>query len=122
MTSIRLFTDEDVYGAIAPALRRAGFDVVSTPEAGRLRESDESQLQWAANEGRAIVTFNVAHFAGIHAAWSRSGRHHAGIIVSSQRPIGDLLRRLLHLGNSLDADAIVDCLEFLGDWSVSSTG
>jgi hypothetical protein len=116
MTTIRLFTDEDVYGAVAVALRRAGVDAVSTPEAGRLRESDDSQLQWAANEGRVLVTFNVAHFAGMHAAWLRGGRHHAGIVVSSQRPIGELLRRLLHLGNTLDADAIQDRLEFLSDW------
>jgi len=34
MTPIRFFTDEDVYGAIAPALRTAGFDAVSTPEFG----------------------------------------------------------------------------------------
>lgn len=116
MTAIRFFTDEDLYGAIAPALRRAGFDAVSTPEASRLRESDESQLLWAANEGRVLVSFNVAHFALIHAAWLRGGRHHAGVVVSVQRPIGDLLRRLLHLGNTLAADAIQDRLEFLSDW------
>ena len=116
MTAIRLFTDEDVYGAIAPALRRACFDAVSTPEASRLRESDESQLLWSTNEGRVLVTFNVAHFAGMHAAWLRSGCHHAGIAVSVQRPIGDVLRRLLHLANKLDADAMRDRLEFLSDW------
>ncbi len=116
MASIRFFTDEDVYGSIAPALRRSGFDAMSTPEASRLCESDESQLLWAANQGRVLVTFNVAHFTGMHAAWLRGGRHHTGIVVSIQRPIGDLLRRLLHLGNTLDADATRDRLEFLSDW------
>ena len=116
MTSPRFFTDEDIYGAIAPALRRAGFDAVSTPESGRLRKSDESQLLWATNEGRVMVTFNVAHFSNVHLAWLRSGRHHAGIVVSSQRPIGDALRRLLHLANTLDANAMRDRLEFLSDW------
>ncbi len=101
---------------MAVALRRAGFDAVSTPETGRLRESDESQLVWAANERRVLVTFNVAHFAGMHAAWLRGSRHHAGIAVSAQRPIGDMLRRLLHLANTLDADAMRDRLEFLSDW------
>src|SRR3990172_6957711 len=103
MTASRLITDEDLYGAIAPALRRAGFDALSTPEAGRLRDSDESQLLWATNEGRVLVTFNVAHFAGMHAVWLRSGRHHAGIVVSAQRPIGDVLRRLLHFSTTLDS-------------------
>jgi hypothetical protein len=82
MTAIRFFTDEDVYGSVAGALRRAGYDAVSTPEAGRLRESDESQLHWAATEGRALVTFNVGHFAAQHAEWMRCGLYHAGIIVS----------------------------------------
>ena len=27
-------------------------------------QSDESQLEWAAAEGRVLITFNVAHFAG----------------------------------------------------------
>jgi hypothetical protein len=116
MSQPRFFTDEDSYGVTAVALRRAGFDAVSTPEAGRLRKSDESQLEWASQEGRVLVTFNVGHFADRHADWLRQGRHHAGIVVSSQRPIGDLLRRLLHLAGTLDAEAMRDRLEFLSDW------
>ncbi len=116
MSAPRLFTDEDVYAAIAPALRKASRDAVSTPEAGRLGESDESQLTYAADEGRVLVTFNVAHFAALHAAWMAEARHHAGIVVSTQRPIGDLLRRILHLTGTLDADAMQDRLEYLSDW------
>ncbi len=116
MSALCLFTDEDVYAAIAPALRRAGLDAVSTPEAGRLGESDESQLAYAANEERILVTFNVAHFAALHAAWLAEGRHHAGIIVSTQRPIGDLLRRILNLAGALDAENMQDRLEYLSDW------
>lgn len=110
------FTDEDVYAAIAPALRKAGLDALSSAEAGRLGESDESQLAFAAGQGRVLVTFNVAHFAAIHAAWLRQGRHHAGIVVSRQRPIGDILRQLLHLARTLDAETVENRLEYLGDW------
>lgn len=46
MTQVRFFTDEDVYGAISVALRKAGIDAISTPEAGRLGETDEAQLEW----------------------------------------------------------------------------
>ena len=116
MTPIRFFTDEDVYGAIAPALRAAGFDAVSTPEVGRLGESDESQLLWSTQEGRVLVSFNVAHFADLHSRWLLSGQHHAGMIVSIQRTIGDTLRRLTQLGNTLDGDAMRGRLEFLSDW------
>jgi len=116
MSAIRFFTDEDVYGSIAGALRRAGFDAVSTPESGRLRESDESQLQWAATKDYAFTTFNVGHFSRLHSDWVRRGQHHAGIILSQQRSIGDVLRRLLHLATTLQADEMRDRLEFLSDW------
>jgi len=116
MSRLRLFTDEDVYGAIAPALRKAGFDAVSTPEAVRLGEPDDTQLAWAADQGRALVSFNVAHFAKLPAEWMRRGVNHAGIIVSSQRSIGDLLRRLLHLCAILDAETMRNRIEFLTDW------
>jgi hypothetical protein len=116
MAAIRFFTDEDIYGAIAAALHRARIDVCSTPELGRRGQSDESQLEWASAEGRVFFTFNVAHFAELHATWLRQGRHHAGIVVSSQRPIGDAVRRLLHLSGELDAESMRDRLEFLSWW------
>jgi hypothetical protein len=116
MTAIRFFTDEDLYGAIAPALRNRGLDAVSTPEAGRLGAFDEDQLVWAATAGRVLVTFNVGHFAALHALWLGAGKHHAGVIVSAQLDLGDVLKRLVHLASSLDADSMVDRLEFLSDW------
>jgi hypothetical protein len=116
MSAVRFFTDEDLYAALAPALRRIELDAISSPESGRLGESDDLQLAWAAGEGRVLVTFNVAHFTALHADWLSQGRHHAGIVVSSQRPIGDMLRQLVHLAQALDADALCDRLEFLGEW------
>lgn len=116
MAAIRFFTDEDVYGAIAPSLRKSGIDAISTPESGRLGETDESQLEWAADQGRVFITFNVAHFANLHTQWMSQGRNHSGIVVSQQRPIGDLLRRLLNLGSQLEQENMQDRLEFLGDW------
>ncbi|MGA2619925.1 MAG: DUF5615 family PIN-like protein [Thermoguttaceae bacterium] len=116
MSALRFFTDEDVYGAVATALQRAGIDAISTPQTGRRRQPDESQLAWASAEGRVLVTFNVAHFARLHSNWAGQGRHHAGIVVSNQRPIGDVVRRLLHLAAARDAESMRDRLDFLGDW------
>ena len=36
MAQLRIFTDEDVYGAVAAQLRNSGFDVVSTPDADQV--------------------------------------------------------------------------------------
>ena len=116
MSAIRFFLDEDIYGAISTALQNRGVDGISTPEVERRGESDESQLEWAAAHGRVLVTFNVAHFAKLHGTWMKQGRHHAGIVVSSQRPIGDLLGRMVHLAKTLNADVMLGRLEFLSDW------
>lgn len=116
MAAIRFFLDEDVYAAVATGLRRAGVDVVTIPEAGRLGESDESQLVRASSDARVLATFNVAHFAKLHADCLRHGRDHTGIVVSSQRPIGDVLRRLINLTQSVDQAARRNRIEFLSDW------
>lgn len=116
MSQPRFYTDEDVYGNVAEVLRRKGHDAISTPDAGRLGHSDESQLAWAAGEDRTLITFNVAHFARLHTAWLQQGRSHAGIIVSSQRPLGDTIRRLLRLASSLEREALRNRIEYLGDW------
>lgn len=77
MTAIRFFTDEDIHGAVAQALRRAGLEAVSTPEAQRIGSTDEDQLLWAATQRRVIVTFNVADFVRFHCEWLSAGRNHA---------------------------------------------
>jgi hypothetical protein len=116
---IKFYIDEDVYNSIAVLLSRRGFDSVSTNELARNRESDESQLQWASEQNRAIVTFNVAHFAKLHGDTLNEGNHHSGIIVSSQIPLGEVLKRLLRLANSVGATEMQDRLEFLSDWKAS---
>jgi hypothetical protein len=116
VSQIQFFTDEDVHRALAVQLRSAGVDAVSTPEAGRLSELDSSQLLWAAQEGRVLLTFNVSDFARLHHEWMNRGLHHAGLIVSRQRSVGDTLRRVLHVAQSLTAEQMHDRLEYLSNW------
>jgi hypothetical protein len=116
MSQIRLFTDEDMQGAVAVQLRAAGFDAIATPEAHRRAESDTCQLLWAAREGRTLATYNVSDFARIHHEWMKQGRHHLGIVVSRQRSIGDVLRRIFHLVRTVSAEEMQDRLEYLSNW------
>jgi hypothetical protein len=46
----------------------------------------------------------------------QQGEHHAGIIVSTQMDIGDVLRRLNNLATALSLDAMQDRLEYLRNW------
>ena len=94
---VRLYLDEDVDVALAFALRRRGFDTLTTQEAGNTHARDDDQLAFAAQAGRAFFTHNRGDFARLHVEWMRQERPHAGIILSDQLPLGVLLRRLSRL-------------------------
>jgi predicted nuclease of predicted toxin-antitoxin system len=63
------------------ALRQRGYDVVTTAEVGLLEASDEEQLVYAVSQQRALVTHNIKHFPGVHAAWIEASRVHWGVVV-----------------------------------------
>lgn len=42
MSLPRFLTDEDVYAAVAPALRNSGLDAISTPETKRLASDSQT--------------------------------------------------------------------------------
>jgi Domain of unknown function (DUF5615) len=94
---VGLYTDEDVFRALARALRDRGYDAQSCQEAGRAGQGvpDEAQLLYASRHGRAILTFNCTDFLRLDAHWKRAGREHAGIIVSVEvDDLGELIRRV----------------------------
>ncbi|GEM_PF-908698 len=73
---------------------------------------------FAAEAQRVLYNCNQADFARIHARWAAAGRHHSGIVLSSQRfPVGIQIRALLRLvEHSHEPAAMLDRLEFLSDW------
>ena len=113
MAFARLYLDEDLYRGVAEGLRRRGFDVLTTIEAGRSGAGDQEQLRFAVEEGRAVVTFNRGHFAQLHADYVAGGRRHYGIIVSAQAHIGPVVRALARLLSAHDAVEIENRLIWL---------
>lgn len=101
---VRLCLDEDVHPDVAAAVRKHGFDAISVHELGRRGRSDPEQLAYAAADSRALFTFNTADFLRLHREWIEQGRAHAGIIVATQAPVGEITRRLLGLLNRVTAD------------------
>lgn len=99
----RLHLNEHISPRVAVQLRRHGFDVTSTHERGWFSLSDEDQLEQAAAERRAVVTFNVVDFSLLHNAYLETGRHHWGLVFSTETPVGVMLHRLLRLLNSITA-------------------
>ena len=74
---------------------------------------DDVQLQFAAEQARTLFTFNTAHYFKLHHLRLQENRAHAGIIVSTQLPIGETRRRLLNLLNRVTADEIHNQLYWL---------
>lgn len=104
---VRLYLDRHIKKQLAIDLRERGFDLLTTEEAGKDTAPDDEQLAFAAQENRAILTFNIRDFAPLHGAWSAAGKPHTGIIVSQQlgsRHYGVLLARMQRLLDHFSAD------------------
>jgi hypothetical protein len=116
MAEVRLYVDEDASEiAVVAGLRFRRIDLLTTAEAGRLSDSDEDQLEFAAAQGRAIYTFNARDFARLHGEFLQSGRSHAGIVVIPDQlySIGEKIRRRAHFVRSNSAESVVDRIVYL---------
>ena len=110
----RLYFDEDADARLAAALRQRGYNVVTTAEVGLLEASDDEQLVYAASQQRALVTHNVTHFPGVHAAWIESSREHWGVVILiGHSAVRAWLRRMENLLNRFSAEELQNQLLFL---------
>jgi predicted nuclease of predicted toxin-antitoxin system len=109
----RLLLDENVQLDLAVALRNRGFDVLHVQEVDRKGRSDPEQLLLAVQQERCILTFNIKDFVPLHNSCVTSNQEHWGIILSEERPIGELLRRTLFLLTTTSAEALKNQIHFL---------
>jgi hypothetical protein len=70
---VQLYLDGHIIARLAVDLRARGFDVLTTEEAQLKAASDQAQLEFAATEDRAILTFNIRDFAVLHQEMDRCG-------------------------------------------------
>lgn len=94
---MRLYLDENVPVPLATALANHGVDCLTTRDAGNRGHSDEEQLAFATQEQRTLVTFNCKDFLPLATYWQEIGRWHAGMILSKELPLPELIRRFRHL-------------------------
>lgn len=108
--TIRFHLDEHVDPAIADGLRRRGMDVTTTREAGLLSASDETQLEFARQQGRVIVTFDDDFLY-----LASQVRGHAGIAYRYQgnANIDKIIRSLELVWELLEASEMLGRVEFL---------
>lgn len=113
---IALYTDEDVYGEIAPQIRSRGYDALSTFEAEKTGIEDEEQLNFAVAQGRTILTHNMGDFERLHKLFLEKNREHFGIVVAPQWGIGVIIKCVLNMLDQVDAEQMKNAYHHLGEF------
>ncbi len=76
---IKFYTDSHIAMAVTIQLRNKGIDIIHCAEIGMENAKDADHLEYAAAEGRTVVTCDQDFFA-LNKQWQAQGKHHAGII------------------------------------------
>lgn len=91
-----------------------GHDVTRTPNDWMaLDATDEQQLLGATAQGRCLLTFNIRDFMVL----AKRYPHHGGIILSTQKPMPELLKAIDHLLTETDADDWPGQVRWLNLWN-----
>ncbi len=111
---LRLYLDEDVSHNIEQNLVQRGFDKLGARTAGHLSLDDESQLAFAIDQGRVLVTHNRYHFELLHQQYLSETKTHCGIIIAKRRPDDSVVvRKLLALFNQVTSDEMRNQLRYI---------
>lgn len=97
----RLYANENFPLPVVEALRATGHDVMTVRESGKADQAvpDEETLDFAASEGRAVLTLNRKHFVRLH----KERPEHAGIIVCTFDP--DFERQARRIHDAMEAES-----------------
>ena len=114
---IALYFDENIPVSLAATLRHRGIGAIAAQEAGLKGATDDEQMAYATRTGHALVTSNVRHFLSIFRQFHDSGRNHPGLIlVTRPMSIGEMVKALNHLVDTISADEMQSQIAFLSDY------
>lgn len=110
LEKIKFHLDEQVNPAIARELRRYGIDVTTTVEAKLRTQSDETQLAFAIQEQRVLVTHDD-DFLKLAIIIEK----HSGIAYCHQqnRSLGEIIRMLRLIYEIYSSEDMMGRIEFL---------
>jgi len=94
-------------------LIKRGHDVTRTPNDWMAMDAtDQQQLLGATENDRIILTFNIRDLIEL-AEWYPE---HKGIILSTQKPMSELLSALDYLLSETEAEDWIGKVQWLNDW------
>lgn len=94
-------------------MREQGIDALSVYDVHQQGWTDAALLAYAASQNRVLLTHDIRHFVTLHHQYLAEGRSHAGILVTNERYIGQLLDRLDALIQAVTAEEMTKTLRFL---------
>jgi hypothetical protein len=89
---MKYYLDEDISPKVADVLRENQIDAVSTHEVNMAQSSDREQLEYAASEGKAMVTRNRDDFIRLTVQFFNELRPHGGVLIVPYSIPGDKFR------------------------------
>jgi predicted nuclease of predicted toxin-antitoxin system len=101
---IKVYLDEDVNVLIAELARLQKFKSLTANEAGRKGKTDAEQLEYATQNGYAILTHNRMDYEKLARDYFEGDKTHRGIIIAVRRPIHEVAERLLKVLDDFTAD------------------
>jgi predicted nuclease of predicted toxin-antitoxin system len=102
---LRLLSDEDVHGAVIRGLQRTAphIDLVRAHDVGLGGSHDRSVLEWAAREGRVIITDDANTMIGF------AGQPMAGVLaLRDGATIGSAIQDLILAGERWTPEEVKD--------------
>jgi hypothetical protein len=78
---MKFYLDEPLSPKIAAILQKRGLDAVSAHDVKMTGAGDDEQLDFAAQQGRCLVTFNRNDFIQLTRIYMDSARPHHGVII-----------------------------------------
>jgi predicted nuclease of predicted toxin-antitoxin system len=110
---IELYLDENVSILVAKILRARGFTVVTTDEVGRKGTSDPEQLEYAKENGLAIVSMNRVDFEKLAREYFETGKDHFGIFILADNSPQVIAQRLSDALDRNTADEIINQIIYI---------
>jgi len=113
---LRLVSDENFNGDMVRGLfrRHAELDLVRVQDVGLMQTPDPDILEWAASEGRVLLSHDVSTVPPAAHQRVVDGKPLPGVFIVPERmPIGEAIDEILFLATDVEPDEWKDQVLFL---------